>query len=42
MRINTMYLENEKNNFQKSGLDNLEEDVYFSVTDVRGDLNAYT
>ena len=29
-------------NFQKSGLDNLEEDVYFSVTDVRGGLNAYT
>ena len=28
--------------FEKSGLDNLEEDVYFSVTDVRGGLNAYT
>ena len=42
MGINTMCLEKEKNNFQKSGLDNLEEDVYFSVTDVRGDLNAYT
>ena len=37
-----MFLEKEKNNFQKSGLDNLEEDVYFSVTDVRGGLNAYT
>jgi len=37
-----MCLEKENNNFQKSDLDNLEEDVYFSVTDVRGDLNAYT
>jgi hypothetical protein len=28
--------------FEKSGLDNSEEDVYFGVTDVRGGLNAYT